>query len=50
MIINIYILSLNRLLKVIDTCETILCHELLEMNQIFELRFVDNNITILWLV
>ncbi len=45
MIINIYISKLNRFLKVIDNCDTILCHELLEMNQIFEKRF-DNNISI----
>ncbi len=47
MIINIYISSLNRLLKVIDTCEPILCHELLEINQIFEKRYKNDNISIL---
>jgi hypothetical protein len=43
MIINIYISKLNRLLKVSDkdNCDKILCHELLEMNHIFQKRF-DN--------
>ncbi len=32
---NIYINSLNRLLSAINNCEPILCHELIEMNNIF---------------
>jgi hypothetical protein len=32
---NIYINSLNRLLNAIHNCEPILCHELIEMNNIF---------------
>jgi hypothetical protein len=32
---NIYINSLNRLLSAISKCEPILCHELIEMNNIF---------------
>jgi hypothetical protein len=32
---NIYINSLNRLLSAIHNCEPILCHELIEMNNIF---------------
>ncbi len=32
---NIYINSLNRLLNAIYSCEPILCHELIEMNNIF---------------
>ncbi len=47
MIINIYVLALNRLLNVANNCEIIFCHELLEMNQIFEKRYNNDKISIL---
>ncbi len=42
---NIYISALERLLRAIKTCETVLCHELLEINEIFTKRF--DNVSIL---
>ena len=35
MIINIYIISLSRLLYIITECENLSCHEIIEINEIF---------------
>jgi hypothetical protein len=45
--VNSYITSILRLFNSIETCEPLLCHELIEMNQIFKKNDKINKISIL---